>query len=234
MPAAANTRRCILTGERADPALLVRLALSPDGEVLPDVRARAPGRGAWIAVDRSALAAAIASGKLKGALARAFKTGPILVPDDLAERVEKALERAALDRLGLEARGGTLVTGAERIAEAARAGRLHLLLHAADARADGNRKLDQAWRVGRDAEGSGEAGLAIAADRTILSLALGRENVVHIGVCDRAAADRVLVALDRWQRFIGFLSSGQPCESASQGSTPACGADGGDADHGRS
>ena len=40
-------RRCILTGDRAAPDHLVRLARAPDGAVLPDVRAKAPGRGAW-------------------------------------------------------------------------------------------------------------------------------------------------------------------------------------------
>ena len=45
---------------------LIRLALGPDGEVAPDVRARAPGRGAWIGVDRATLEAAQAKGKLQG------------------------------------------------------------------------------------------------------------------------------------------------------------------------
>ena len=88
---------------------LIRLALWPDGEVAPDVRARAPGRGAWIGVDRATLEAAQAKGKLKAALARAFKTNAADAPDDLGARIEAALEKAALDRLGLEARAGTLV-----------------------------------------------------------------------------------------------------------------------------
>jgi hypothetical protein len=36
-----------------------------------------------------------------------------------------------------------------------------------------------------------------------LSLALGRQNVVHIALIDRAAAARVKHALDRWRAFIG-------------------------------
>ncbi len=108
----------------------MRLALSPDGHVLPDVRAKAPGRGAWIGVTRAELETASAKGKLKGALARAFKTGPVLIPDDLPALIESALERAALDRLGLESRSGGLLIGTERIETAARSGKLHLLLHA--------------------------------------------------------------------------------------------------------
>ncbi len=115
-------RTCVLTRATGPKDRLIRLALGPDGQVAPDVRARAPGRGAWIGVGRKALDEANAKGKLKGALARAFKTGDLDVPADLGERIEATLRAQALDRLGLEARGGTLVTGAERVEAAARAG----------------------------------------------------------------------------------------------------------------
>ena len=191
-------RSCILTRRTAPREELIRLALGPDGQVAPDVRARAPGRGAWIGVGRKALDEANAKGKLKGALTRAFKTGDIAVPADLGERIESALRAQALDRLGLEARGGTLINGAERVEQAARAGKVHLLIHASDAGEDGNRSLDQAWRVG-----GGEAkGLVFPLSRTILSMALGRENVVHVALTDAAAARRVTHAISRWQAFI--------------------------------
>ena len=209
-------RKCILSGEHDARDNLVRLALGPDGQVMPDVRAKAPGRGAWIGVDRGTLEAAQAKGKLKGALARAFKGGVVSVPDDLGARIEAALRQSALDRLGLEARSGTLITGSEKIETAARRGDVHLLIHAADAGQDGNGKLDQAWRVG-----GGEAqGLVFPADRAILSLALGRENVVHIAIIDRAAAARVRHAIERWRFFIepnaklSAATAGTPSASA--------------------
>jgi predicted RNA-binding protein YlxR (DUF448 family) len=192
-------RKCILSGRHGERDSLIRLALGPDGSIAPDVRARAPGRGAWIGVDRATLEEAQAKGKLKGALARAFKTAKLIIPADLGERTEAALRQAALDRLGLEARAGTLITGSDKIETAARRGEVALLLHAADAGEDGNRKLDQALRVG---EGGGEV-LELPVERPILSLALGRQNVVHIALIDRAAAARVQRALDRWRAFIG-------------------------------
>ena len=196
-------RTCVLTRTHGTRDGLIRLALGPDGQVAPDVRARAPGRGAWIGVTQGELATAQAKGKLKGALSRAFKTGALTIPDDLPALTEAALRRTLVDRLGLEARSGTLLTGSDKIGEAARRGQVHLLLHAADAGADGNRRLDQAWRVGNDDEGSGAQGLVIPLDRAILSVALGRENVVHVALVDSAAAGRVKHALDRWLGFIG-------------------------------
>ena len=191
-------RSCILTRRTAPREELIRLALGPDSQVAPDVRARAPGRGAWIGVGRQALDEANTKGKLKGALARAFKTGTVEIPADLGERIELALRQQVLDRLGLEARGGTLINGSEKVEIAARQGKVHLLIHASDAGEDGNRRLDQAWRVG----GGDKAGLVFPENRTILSMALGRENVVHIALTDAAAARRVLHAINRWRAFI--------------------------------
>lgn len=212
-------RTCILAREESPRDGLIRLVLSPEGEVLPDIRAKAPGRGAWIGVDRVELEAAQAKGRLRGALARAFRTQDIRVPDDLAARIETQLQRGALDRLGLEAKAGHVTTGGEKLDKAARAGRLHLLLHASDAGEDGAGKLAQAWRVGSDMEGSGRKGLTLPVPRTILSLALGRENVVHAGLTDAKAAKRVSDALDRWLHFIGPDPVPRPCETGSQGAS---------------
>ena len=210
-------RKCILSGKVRPREALIRLALSPDGEIYPDVRAKAPGRGAWISSDGDTFMASMADNTLRSGLARAFKTGEFSVPADLGDRIADALSRNALDRLGLEARGGKLITGSEKLRDAARSGKVHLLMHAADAAEDGRRKLDQALRVGMDAEGSDMRGLVIPANRTILGEALGRENVVHIAIVDERAAKRVSGAISRWMEFSGSNGSTNPCGSDSQG-----------------
>ena len=211
-------RKCILSGDILPRDALIRLALGPDGEVLPDVRAKAPGRGAWIGVDAPTLDAAQADGKLRGALARAFKTGDLKIADGLAEKTAEALQQTVLDRLGIESRGGAIVLGTERIAEAARSGAVALLLHVSDSAEDGRKKLDQAWRVGEGEEGSGKRGLVIPANRAILGNALGRENLVHIAIVDERAAKRVSGALSRWMKFTGPAEPTEPRESGSRGS----------------
>lgn len=196
-------RRCILTGRNGGRDELTRLAISPDGDVLPDVLARAPGRGAWIGVSRTELELALSKGKLKGALARAFKGAALTIPADLGAKIEAALLRAVTDRLGLEMRTGFLLLGSERIAEKARAGRVAWLGHAADASLDGARKLDQAWRVGEDAEGSGKMGMRLPLDRAALSVALGRDNVVHLALTNAASAQRIGTLVHRLSHFLG-------------------------------
>lgn len=196
-------RKCILSGKHDARDTLIRLAIGPDGQVAPDVRAKAPGRGAWIGVSKAELVAAQAKGKLRGALARAFKGAALTIPDSLADDIESQLRRLTLDRLGLEARAGNLITGAEKVDGACRSGQVDLLLHAADASEDGRRKRDQSWRVGREAEGSGLEGIILPVDRGPLSMALGKDNAVHVAIINRDAAKRISSALTRWQYYTG-------------------------------
>jgi uncharacterized protein len=218
--ASGPERKCILSGEHGARDSLIRLAVSPDGEVLPDVLARAPGRGAWIGVPRAGLEKALAKGNLKAALARSFRDGRLDVPDDLADRIERALVRALTERLGLEMRAGHVLLGSERIAEQARAGRIAWLAHASDASEDGRKKLDQAYRVGLEAEGSGLTGDLLPLDRKALSVALGRDNVVHLALTHPAAAERVKLPLRRLLHFQGRVEetgndvNGQASQSA--------------------
>lgn len=196
-------RRCILTGERADQRLLIRLALGPDGQVAPDIHGKAPGRGAWIGVPAEELEAARAKGKLAGLLKRAFKVSELSVSDDIVTRIRDGLEKATLDRLGLEARASNLLSGAEKVDAAARGGAVELLLHASDASDDGAAKREQSWRVGLEEEGSGRKGMRLPVDRDRLSVALGRANSVHVAITDAKAAERVKHHLERWLYFIG-------------------------------
>jgi uncharacterized protein len=205
---AAPERRCILTGAHDERGALIRLAISPDGAVVPDIMARAPGRGAWIGVDRAELETALAKGKLKGALARGFKGAALTLADDLPQQIDDGFRRALTGQLGMAAKAGVLLAGADKIDATARAGQVRLLLHAADAAADGRRKRDQSWRVGEDAEGSGQAGLVLPLSRDVLGQALGRENAVHLAIIDAGWAHRIGNLLTRWHRYAGWSTGG--------------------------
>ncbi len=197
---ASPERKCVVSGRHGSRDALIRLALDGEGRVHADLAARAPGRGAWLSPDRGLIATAAAKGKLRGVLMRAFKTTSIAVPDDLVETIAAGLERRALDRLGLENKAGHLIWGSDRIGDALQAGRARLLLHASDAALDGMAKLDGKARGAPRPVIS----LVLPADRARLSLALGRENVVHAAVCDGGAAARVTAAVDRWRAFTGI------------------------------
>ncbi|MFZ4688851.1 MAG: DUF448 domain-containing protein [Polymorphobacter sp.] len=197
--AALPERRCILTGAHGPRAALIRLVVGPDNQVAADIAAKLPGRGAWIVADRKLLEAAMAKGKLKGALARAFKANNLYLPDTLPDQIAAGLERRALDRLGLENKSGNLIWGHERVGEAILKGKVRLLMHAADAKADGMGKLE-ARRRGASPD---TVSIVLPVGREQLSMALGRENVVHAAIGDTASAARVIETLERWAAYNG-------------------------------
>jgi len=196
------TRKCILSGEHGTREGLIRLALGPDNAVVPDLGARAGGRGAWLGVNRAVLDTANAKGKLRGALARAFKDGGVTAPADLGERIALGLQKRVFDRIGLENRGGNLILGSERIGEALDGGAAGLLLIAADAGTDTRQGL------AAKARNNGAEVIHLPVGREVLSASLGRANSVFTGVARGAAAARVAADIGRWRAFIGFSPDG--------------------------
>ena len=121
--------------------------------------------------------AALAKGKLKGALVRAFKSRrSSTLAADLGDRIEAALRQALLDRLGLEARRPPDHRHRQDW-DTARKGEV-CLLHAADAAEDGvASSIRRAIGTGEGAEPPGVVFPSLGG--SYCPLALGRENVVH-------------------------------------------------------
>lgn len=199
----SSERRCILTGESAPRAGLIRLALGPDGQVAADWSERLPGRGAWISANRALFDSVAERGRLRGALARAFKGATFTLADDLGDRIAAALEQRLLNRLGLEKRSGTLILGGDRVREALARGKVFAVLHAADARPDGSDRIDGMARAVGESLGEDIPHRRVPLSRDALSAALGRDNVVHIALIDEGAAQRVIADLDRLAGFAG-------------------------------
>ena len=57
------------TGEVRPESEIIRVVVGPDGQVVPDISAKLPGRGAWVGASRDAVLQAV---KTK-AFARSFK-----------------------------------------------------------------------------------------------------------------------------------------------------------------
>jgi uncharacterized protein len=212
-------RRCLLTGDSAPRTGLIRLALGPDGQVAADWSQRLPGRGAWITADRALFDSVAAKGRLRGALARAFKTNSFTLPDDLADRITAGLEQRLLNRLGLEKRAGTLILGGDRVREALARGKVFAVLHAGDARPDGSDRIDGMARAVGESLGEDIPHRRVPLGREALSAALGRDNVVHMALLDQGAASRVLADLDRLTGFCGPQTTSEKTNDVAGGAT---------------
>ena len=165
-------RRCLASGRVLPKETLLRFVVGPEGELVPDLAERLPGRGLWLLARRDMMAKACK----KNLFARAAKR-QVVLPSDLAERVEQLALKRCLDQLGLARRAGAVVLGYEKVKAALKTDRLGLLLQASDAAADGRDKL----RALAQAVGDKTAMLQFC-DAAALGAALGREAAVHVGV----------------------------------------------------
>ena len=180
-------RRCIVTGEVKEVGDLVRFVVGPDGAVVPDVAGDLPGRGLWLSAEREVVEAAARKGLFARAARRQVRVG-----DDLVDLTERCLRRRCLDLLGLARRAGVAALGAENVRALARSGRLKVLLGACDGAAAARARL------GRLAAGAPIVGLFSVAE---LSLALGREYVVHAALASSGLTDRFIAETARLARF---------------------------------
>jgi predicted RNA-binding protein YlxR (DUF448 family) len=173
-------RRCIATMERRPQGEMIRFVLGPDSQVVPDIAARLPGRGAWVTASRDAVEQAVK----RGAFARAFKA-QAKTGSDLAAQTEDLLVKGLLSMIGMAKRAGDLTLGFEQVREAVRSARPACLMAAANASEDQRNKVLALVR-GLYGPQPGESPadsrlppvIACFSDEE-LGMALGRERVVH-------------------------------------------------------
>jgi uncharacterized protein len=127
----------------------------------------------------------------KRAFARAARR-PVVVPPDLADRLEALLARRSGESLGLARRAGLAVAGFDRVGETVRHGRAALLLFALDGAEAGRRKLGA---LGRDVPSA----MVLTAEE--LGAAFGRERIVHAAVGGGSLCRRLQLDLARLAGF---------------------------------
>lgn len=186
-------RECCLTRESKPSVALIRFALGPDNVVVPDVDARAPGRGVWVTLSEAMVAEAVR----KKAFARGLKQS-VTVPDDLALLTARRLEERLLGALGLARKAGQLVTGAAKVEAAIAARKITALFTASDAAEHGRSKM---LSLLRSRFPQGEVGHFEFLTSGQLDLALGLENVIHAALVAGAAADAALARAERLARY---------------------------------
>jgi len=105
-------RQCLVCRKRAARDTLVRLVLSPAGEVVADLGHRLPGRGGHCCPTRACLTAAIR----RPLLSRAFRTDvDAPAPEPWLSHLAAQAQQDLLNLLGLYAKGGVAIAGAERL-----------------------------------------------------------------------------------------------------------------------
>jgi hypothetical protein len=171
----ATMRMCAVSREQRPVDELIRFVLSPQGEVVPDLKRKLPGRGLWITASRARVAEAVR----RNQFSRGFKRD-VRAAQSLASDTENLLVRSAVEALAMAAKAGQVVAGFAKVEEALTGGEARALIHASDGAADGIRKLDAIVR--QRAGNHGESAVfpvVTALTSAQLDLALGRANVIH-------------------------------------------------------
>jgi predicted RNA-binding protein YlxR (DUF448 family) len=167
---AMRERRDIVSGEILPEDQLIRFVASPDGEIVPDLAATLPGRGIWVRSEKTSIAQAVKKNLFSKSAKASVKATP-----DLGDRVELLLVSRMKADLGLALRSGALHVGFDQVDKALRSDTPPAVVIAArDGSADGRRKIFAA---------SHARGLKVETidclNSAELSVALGRENVIH-------------------------------------------------------
>ena len=188
-PSPGPQRTCIATGETGAPDRMIRFVVGPEGDVVPDLARRLPGRGLWVKAERAAVERAVA----KNLFARAARAS-VKPAADLAERVERLLLERTLADLSRARRAGRAVAGFVRVEQMVGQRRAGLLVVADEADGDGLGKLKA-------------SGLPIArlGDAAALGGIFGREQAVYVAVArdDAGGAfiERIEAGAARWRGY---------------------------------
>jgi uncharacterized protein len=188
-------RRCAVSRAEKPLGELVRFVAGPDRAVVADLARRLPGRGVWV----EATSAAVAEAVRRKAFARSLQQNVTVAPD-LPAVVERLMQKRLAEAVSLTNKAGLLVAGFAKVEELIEAGRAVLLIHAADAAADGSAKLDRKFNV---LGGCADPSAAIVRELSglELSLAIGRSNVIHAAAAEGGASRRLIEEARRLRRY---------------------------------
>lgn len=190
-------RKCIVTGQTGEADALLRFVVGPQGQVVPDIKRKLPGRGCWVTGERQIVEKAV-SGSL---FARALKQ-KVTAPADLVDQIDNLLASAAVQSMVMARKAGQATSGAMQVDKAVRSGRALAALHAVEAAADGIRKIDQA-RAATVHLGGPETDAFSLLTTEQMSFAFGGGNVIHAAVLDGGAGAAALRRLEQLARYRG-------------------------------
>ncbi len=175
-------RKCIATGEVHPKYGLIRFVIGPENQVVPDILGKLPGRGIYVSADRAALNKAVA----KGLFAKAAR-GPVRVPDELVDEVERQLARRVVDLISLQRKAGKAVAGYEKVKSWLQMEQAAVLIQAVDGSGRGKSKLSTPHH--------GSYIGWLTADE--LGLAFGRQTVIHGALASGGLTQRVVEEAQR-------------------------------------
>jgi uncharacterized protein len=171
-------RKCIATGESQPKAGLIRFCLDPEGQIVPDILDRLPGRGIYVTADRAAIDKAVKKNLFTRAARQSVK-----LPEGLADMVHDLVTRRVIDLLSMARKAGQAVTGYEKVKDWLVKGQAATLIQASDGSERGKTKLHAP---------DGDRGFIGCLTAGEIGLAFGRERAIHAALAAGGLRTRVV------------------------------------------
>lgn len=205
----------MVTKEAYSSSDLIRFVCDPNGNVIPDVAAKLPGRGCWVFAERNILNKAVEKNIFLRFGYKVFsstkhnskdiedldsnenyeevkiKKKPVSVKDDLVDQIEELLLKRCLDYIGLANRSGNIVSGFEKVKAVLKSNKTNILLTAFDGADNGRNKMCQ---------GLDNIQIIDMFTRKELSQATGLENAVHLALLPGGISISLLREISRYGR----------------------------------
>lgn len=180
---------CIVCRASGGPDEHLRFARAPDGAVGFDVKAKLPGRGAWVCAKVACVDKA--TDAKHGGFARAFDAPVVFDGRALRADVAAGLLAEVTERLGLLRRQGALITGRDEVVRAVEREALMAIGVAADLSANSRHELAE--------RAPGMTQITLPPMEAI-GAAIGTRDVGVVGIPKREG-QRLMAAATKWAPF---------------------------------
>ena len=170
-------RRCAATGQIYAKQDMIRFVKGPDGNLVPDISEKLPGRGVWVLATSEALNKAIKTGGFKRGLKSDVQIG-----EDLLAVTAHLLKSKLLALMTMALKARQAYIGFDQVKAAAQSERLSWRIEAKDGSEGGRGKIRAlAKAVSRE---FGERSVPVIGcfDSPELGQAFGREYIVHAAI----------------------------------------------------
>lgn len=198
-------RRCLVHREVYDKSELVRFVIGPDGQVVPDIAEKLPGRGVWVRSDRASLEKAVRD----NLFARGFKSN-VMADAALADQTAALLRRRLLSLLTMAVKAGDILMGFDQVKSAAQSAYLAWRIEAHDGAPAGRGKIRVLTKaVSHELEKPLTPVIGCLSAQQ-LGEAMGREHVVHAALKPGRLASAFSYAAARYSGFEALIPADWP------------------------
>lgn len=174
-------RTCVGCRKIRERNRLIRVVSTPEGALVPDFKAKLPGRGAYLCCSSACIQEAVRKRAIPRALKRPIESAEV---HDLGRKVRDALDTRVLSLIGVLRKARKVVAGRDAIRKSLGRCEVYLLIQASDA---------EGPLTGRHA---GPLSVRTPFSRERLGKAVGKGPQPLLGVLDEGGGKEILRMID--------------------------------------